>query len=162
MSARARGAPSWYAAHLLDSSPVTTDPKKSQKTLNVQGMAAAERRAAYAADVTYVTNSELGFDYLRDNLAQQQAELVLQRPFSFCIIDEVDSILIDEARTPLIISGQAEKPSEKYIKADKLADAMAVGVHYTVDEKQRNVLITEDGCASIRFLEHVHCHSRST
>ena len=75
----------------------------------------AERRAAYKSDVTYVTNSELGFDYLRDNLAQRGGDLVL-RPFSYCIIDEVDSILIDEARTPLIISGTAEKPSEKYYK----------------------------------------------
>ena len=79
----------------------------------MQGMASEARREAYAADVTYVTNSELGFDYLRDNLAQQPDDLVLKRAFSFCIIDEVDSILIDEARTPLIISGQAEKPSER-------------------------------------------------
>jgi preprotein translocase subunit SecA len=109
-------------------------------------MGAEERRAAYASDVTYVTNSELGFDYLRDNLAQQADDLVLKRGFNFCIIDEVDSILIDEARTPLIISGQAEKPSDRYIKAQKLADAMVRDVHYTVDEKQRNVLLTEDGC----------------
>lgn len=110
-------------------------------------MESEARREAYAADVTYVTNSELGFDYLRDNLATQAGDLVLQRGFNFCVIDEVDSILIDEARTPLIISGQAEKPSERYVRAFKLADAMVRDVHYTVDEKQRNVLITEDGCA---------------
>ena len=72
----------------------------------MQDMDAEARREAYAADVTYVTNSELGFDYLRDNLATAPNDLVLQRAFSYCIIDEVDSILIDEARTPLIISGQ--------------------------------------------------------
>ncbi|GFH12231.1 seca_motor_dead domain-containing protein [Haematococcus lacustris] len=77
-----------------------------------------ERRLAYACDVTYVTNSELGFDYLRDNLAGSAAELVLRAssPFNYCVIDEVDSILIDEARTPLIISGPSDKPSDKYYK----------------------------------------------
>lgn len=112
-----------------------------------QGINEASRRSAYAADITYVTNSELGFDYLRDNLAQDPEELVLRRdsPFNFCVIDEVDSILIDEARTPLIISGPAEAPSAKYNKAYKLAGALARDVHYTVDEKQRNVLLTEEG-----------------
>lgn len=105
-----------------------------------------QRRAAYAADITYVTNSELGFDYLRDNLAQEPEELVLRSTgFNFCLIDEVDSILVDEARTPLIISGPAEQPSAKYIKACKIAAALAKDVHYTVDEKQRNVLLTEEG-----------------
>jgi preprotein translocase subunit SecA len=101
--------------------------------------------ARVASHVTYVTKAELGFDYLRENLAQSATELVLERGFNYCIIDEVDSILIDEARTPLIISGEAEKPSEKYIKASKIAGAMAKEVHYTVDEK-RNVLLTEAGC----------------
>lgn len=112
-----------------------------------QGLNEKARRAAYAADVTYVTNSELGFDYLRDNLAQEPEDLVLRRdsPFTFCVIDEVDSILVDEARTPLIISGPAEAPSAKYFKACKLASALARDVHYTVDEKQRNVLLTEEG-----------------
>jgi preprotein translocase subunit SecA len=112
-----------------------------------QGINEKARRAAYAADVTYVTNSELGFDYLRDNLAQEPEDLVLRResPFTYCVIDEVDSILVDEARTPLIISGPAEQPSAKYIKAGKLATALARDVHYTVDEKQRNVLLTEEG-----------------
>jgi preprotein translocase subunit SecA len=109
-----------------------------------QGQGEAARRAAYACDVTYVTNSELGFDYLRDNLATAADDLVL-RPFNFCVIDEVDSILIDEARTPLIISGPADKPSEKYYRAAKLAGALARDVHYTVDEKQKSVLLTEDG-----------------
>jgi preprotein translocase subunit SecA len=104
------------------------------------------RTAAYAADVTYVTNSELGFDYLRDNLAQEPEDLVLRRGgFNFCVIDEVDSILIDEARTPLIISGPADKPSQRYLRAAKIAGALVRDVHYTVDEKQRNVLLTEEG-----------------
>lgn len=108
------------------------------------GMTEAERRVGYGADVTYVTNSELGFDYLRDNLAQNVDELV-QRDFNFCIIDEVDSILIDEARTPLIISGVADKPSERYIQAAKIADAFEKDYHYKVDEKQKSVLLTEEG-----------------
>ena len=98
----------------------------------------------YGSDVTYVTNSELGFDYLRDNLAQSTGELV-QRDFNFCIIDEVDSILIDEARTPLIISGMADKPSERYIQAAKIADAFEKDYHYKVDEKQKSVLLSEEG-----------------
>lgn len=109
-----------------------------------QGLDNDDRRKAYSCDVTYVTNSELGFDYLRDNLAQAAEELVL-RGFNYCVIDEVDSILIDEARTPLIISGPAEKPSQKYEKANKLAQALAPDVHYTVDEKQKSILITDDG-----------------
>ncbi|KAI8466746.1 MAG: chloroplast-associated SecA protein [Monoraphidium minutum] len=109
------------------------------------------RRAAYASGITYVTNSELGFDYLRDNLAGAPAELVLRavQPFNFCVIDEVDSILIDEARTPLIISGVSDQPSDKYYKAAKIADALAKDVHYTVDEKQRSVLLTEDGYEAV-------------
>ena len=108
------------------------------------GMNEQERREGYSSDVTYVTNSELGFDYLRDNLAQTTAELVL-RDFNFCVIDEVDSILIDEARTPLIISGLADKPSERYVQAAKIADAFEKDFHYTVDEKQKSVLLTEEG-----------------
>jgi preprotein translocase subunit SecA len=125
-----------------------------------QGLSEVQRRAAYGADVTYVTNSELGFDFLRDNLAQDASELVL-RGFCFCIIDEVDSILIDEARTPLIISGPAEQPSEKYRKACKLATVLAKDVHYTVDEKQRSVLLTEEGYEAAEDVLQVHiifCH----
>ncbi|KAF5842058.1 chloroplast-associated SecA protein [Dunaliella salina] len=109
------------------------------------------RREAYLDDVTYVTNSELGFDYLRDNLAGSASELVLRAdtPFNYCIIDEVDSILIDEARTPLIISGPSDKPSDKYYKAAKIADALTRDVHYTVDEKQKSVLLTEEGYEAV-------------
>jgi len=116
-----------------------------------QDLKPEERRAAYLSDITYVTNSELGFDYLRDNLAATASELVLRAdtPFNFCVIDEVDSILIDEARTPLIISGTSDKPSDKYYKAAKIADALSRNVHYTVDEKQKSVILTEDGYEAV-------------
>ncbi len=103
-----------------------------------------ERRKNYNCDITYATNSELGFDYLRDNMATSIEEVV-QRPFNFCVIDEVDSILIDEARTPLIISGMVERPTEKYIGAVTIADQMQPETHYEVDEKQRNVVMTDEG-----------------
>jgi len=108
------------------------------------GMEEKDRRTSYLADITYVTNSELGFDYLRDNLAVNKDDLVL-REFHYCIIDEVDSILIDEARTPLIISGLSESPSDKYVKANKIAQAMTRDFHYTLDEKQRDIFITDNG-----------------
>ncbi|XP_058195964.1 protein translocase subunit SecA, chloroplastic [Rhododendron vialii] len=111
-----------------------------------QNMTSEQRRENYLSDITYVTNSELGFDYLRDNLATSVDELVL-RGFNYCVIDEVDSILIDEARTPLIISGPAEKPSERYYKAAKIAAAFERDIHYTVDERQKTVLLTEQGYA---------------
>ena len=82
-----------------------------------------ERRRNYGCDITYATNSELGFDYLRDNMAADISEVV-QREFQYCVIDEVDSILIDEARTPLIISGQVERPQEKYQQAAQVAEAL--------------------------------------
>ncbi|XP_010422687.1 PREDICTED: protein translocase subunit SECA1, chloroplastic [Camelina sativa] len=109
-----------------------------------QNMTPEQRKENYLCDITYVTNSELGFDYLRDNLATSVEELVL-RDFNYCVIDEVDSILVDEARTPLIISGRAEKPSDQYYKAAKIASAFERDIHYTVDEKQKTVLLTEQG-----------------
>lgn len=109
-----------------------------------QNMTSEQRRENYLCDITYVTNSELGFDFLRDNLATSVDELVL-RGFNYCVIDEVDSILIDEARTPLIISGPAEKPSDRYYKAAKIALAFERDLHYTVDEKLKTVLLTEQG-----------------
>ncbi|MFN5515747.1 MAG: preprotein translocase subunit SecA [Cyanobacteriota bacterium] len=107
-------------------------------------MTPEERKKNYACDVTYTTNSELGFDYLRDNMATAMAEVV-QRPFNFCVIDEVDSILIDEARTPLIISGQVERPTEKYMQASEIVAQLVKDEDYDVDEKQRNVLMTDEG-----------------
>ncbi|BDA40152.1 preprotein translocase subunit SecA [Candidatus Atelocyanobacterium thalassae] len=114
------------------------------------GMNPEERRKNYSCDITYTTNSELGFDYLRDNMATSMAEVV-QRPPYYCIIDEVDSILIDEARTPLIISGQVERPTEKYLKATEIAkhlerqESENDPKEYEVDEKARNVLMTDQG-----------------
>ncbi|MFN3926151.1 MAG: preprotein translocase subunit SecA [Pseudanabaenaceae cyanobacterium] len=107
-------------------------------------MDSAERKRNYACDITYATNAELGFDYLRDNMATSMQEVV-QRPFNYCIIDEVDSILIDEARTPLIISGQVERPQEKYQRATEVANFLKKEEHYEVDEKQRNVILTDEG-----------------
>ncbi|KAL6515876.1 Protein translocase subunit SA1, chloroplastic [Orobanche gracilis] len=114
-----------------------------------QNMTSEQRRENYLCDITYVTNSELGFDYLRDNLATSIDELVL-RGFNYCVIDEVDSVLIDEARTPLIISGPAEKPSDRYYKTAKMATSFERDIHYTVDEvdeKRKTVLLTEQGYA---------------
>ncbi|MEH2436770.1 MAG: preprotein translocase subunit SecA [Nostoc sp.] len=109
-------------------------------------MTPSERQKNYDCDITYVTNSEVGFDYLRDNMATSMADVV-QRPFNYCVIDEVDSILIDEARTPLIISGQVERPTEKYLQAAEIAFTLQKDEHYDVDEKARNVLLTDEGFA---------------
>ncbi len=108
------------------------------------GMDSDERRAAYACDVTYGTNSEFGFDYLRDNLAVE-LEHTVQRGHSFAVVDEVDSILIDEARTPLIISGQPEDAPETYYAFAKIAKSLRVPDDYEVDEKRKTVAPTEDG-----------------
>ncbi len=111
-----------------------------------------ERRAAYAADITYATNNELGFDYLRDNMKYSRDQMV-HRPFNFAIVDEVDSILIDEARTPLIISGPTEDKSDMYVTVDALVKQL-VADDYEKDEKQRNIVLTEDGTEKIeRMLE---------
>jgi preprotein translocase subunit SecA len=109
-----------------------------------QAMDPSERQRNYACDITYATNSELGFDYLRDNMATTMEDVV-QRPFNFCIIDEVDSVLIDEARTPLIISGQVERPTEKYMGGAEIAKQLEKETHYEVDEKQRNVILNDEG-----------------
>ena len=109
-----------------------------------QAMSQSERRSNYSKDVTYTTNSELGFDYLRDNMAVQLEDIV-QRPFYFSILDEVDSILIDEARTPLIISGAGETPNIKYIKANLIAQSLTRDIHYEIDEKAKNIILSEEG-----------------
>ncbi len=103
-----------------------------------------QRRLAYAADITYATNNELGFDYLRDNMATSIDECV-QRALNYAIVDEVDSILIDEARTPLIISGQIEQKQEQYVRLAKVAPRLIRDVDYTVDEKAKNVSMNEEG-----------------
>jgi preprotein translocase subunit SecA len=102
-----------------------------------------ERKAAYNCDITYATNNELGFDYLRDNMKYSRDQMV-QRPFNYAIVDEVDSILIDEARTPLIISGPTDDKSDLYISVDKLVKTLQP-VDYDLDEKQKSVVLTEEG-----------------
>ncbi|WP_129667423.1 preprotein translocase subunit SecA [Phytoactinopolyspora endophytica] len=110
----------------------------------VNGLNSTQRRAAYAADITYGTNNEVGFDYLRDNMAQRVEDMV-QRGHNFAIVDEVDSILIDEARTPLIISGPADQPTKWYGEFSKLAQRLRRETDYEVDEKKRTVGILEPG-----------------
>src|SRR5437588_5495744 len=104
----------------------------------------SERREAYASDVTYGTNNEFGFDYLRDNMKFDLSECV-QRPHHYAIVDEVDSILIDEARTPLIISGSSEESTEKYYRIDKIIPSLKEGDDYDIDEKHRQASIKEPG-----------------
>jgi preprotein translocase subunit SecA len=112
------------------------------------GMSTSERRENYNADITYVTNYEVTFDFLRDNMALNLSDVVL-RPFNYCIIDEVDSILIDEAQTPLIISNSIPTPIEKYIVAAEISDYLDLNSHYKVDEKNKNVILTEEGSKQI-------------
>ena len=109
-----------------------------------ENMEPAERKENYKCDVVYVTNNELGFDYLRDNMALSEEEIV-QRTFNYCVIDEVDCILIDEARTPLIISGASEAPTQKYKQTAQLVLNLLADVHYKVDEKNQNVTLKADG-----------------
>jgi preprotein translocase subunit SecA len=111
-------------------------------------MSSSERRDAYAADITYGTNNEFGFDYLRDNMAWSLADCV-QRDHNFAIVDEVDSILIDEARTPLIISGPADKPTKWYVEFANLVAKLNLGQHYEVDTKKRTVGILEEGVTRV-------------
>jgi preprotein translocase subunit SecA len=112
----------------------------------VHGLDDAERLAAYAADITYGTNNEFGFDYLRDNMKFDHQSLV-QPELNFAIVDEVDSILIDEARTPLIISGPAEKSTDLYYQVNGLIPRLSADQHYSIDEKARSATLTEDGVA---------------
>ena len=111
-------------------------------------MNTVERKKNYNADITYVTNYELAFDFLRDNMALNLTDVV-QRPFNYCIIDEVDSILIDEAQTPLIISNNTESPVDKYIIASEITDYLELNIHYKVDEKNKNVTLTDEGSKQI-------------
>ncbi|MDK2820468.1 MAG: preprotein translocase subunit SecA [Clostridia bacterium] len=116
--------------------------------LIVHGLDAQARREAYAADITYGTNNEFGFDYLRDNMALRPEEMV-QRDLNYAIVDEVDSILIDEARTPLIISGMADKPTEMYYTVAKIIPRLKPEVDYNVDEKAKVATLTEEGVAKV-------------
>ncbi len=116
--------------------------------LIVHDLEPEERRAAYACDITYGTNNELGFDYLRDNMVIRQENLV-QRGHAFAIVDEVDSILIDEARTPLIISGQGEKSTELYDRVDAIVRNMKPEIHFEVEEKKKAVTLTDEGARKV-------------
>jgi len=117
----------------------------------LNNMTPAERRIAYAADITYGTNNEFGFDYLRDNMAWTLDDCV-QRDHFFAVVDEVDSILIDEARTPLIISGPADKPTKWYVEFANIAAKLERDIHYEVDEKKKTVGILEDGVTRVEQL----------
>jgi len=118
-----------------------TDPR-------LQHLRPCSRREAYACDITYATNNEIGFDYLRDNM-QLSIEGCVQRRLWYAIVDEVDSILVDEARTPLIISGQADEPTEKYYTYARLVPRLVEEDDYTIDEKTKSAALTEDGIAKI-------------
>ncbi len=117
----------------------------------VHGLDDLERQQAYNADITYGTNNEFGFDYLRDNMKFRNEELV-QRDLNYAIVDEVDSILIDEARTPLIISGPAEKSTELYYRVNRIIPQIREEAHYTKEEKSRTVALNEDGVARVERL----------
>jgi len=113
-----------------------------------ENMTTSERQKNYDADITYVTNNELGFDYLRDNMALN-IQNVVQRPFNYCIVDEVDSVLIDEAQTPLIISNAIETCVDKYIITAEIIDYLEVNIHFKVDEKNKNVVLTKQGTIQV-------------
>lgn len=117
-------------------------------------MSKSERRKNYNADITYVTNYAVTFDFLYDNMALNSSDVVL-RPFHYCIIDEVDSVLIDEAQTPLIISNSIETPVDKYIIAAEITNYLNSGVHFTVDEKNKNIVLTEKGSKQIENILQV-------
>ena len=124
----------------------------------LHGMTDEERKAAYGADITYGTNNEFGFDYLRDNMKFDRESLV-QRELHYAIVDEVDSILIDEARTPLIISGPAEKSTHLYYEVNTVIPRLTAEEDYTIDEKARNVTLTEEGVARLEGMlkvENLH------
>ena len=121
----------------------------------IHGMDDPERRDAYHADITYGTNNEFGFDYLRDNMKFTLEDYV-QREFNYAIVDEVDSILIDEARTPLIISGPSEESTDKYYKINQIIPRLKRDSDYSIDEKSRTVVLTEEGVAHVEGYLNVH------
>lgn len=120
----------------------------------IHGLDDSERKIAYNSDITYGTNNEFGFDYLRDNMKFDYESLV-QREFNYAIVDEVDSILIDEARTPLIISGPAEKSTNLYYQVNNIIPKLIRDKDFTIDEKARNAIMTEEGIAKAEHLLHV-------
>src|SRR5690606_7761315 len=117
----------------------------------VHGLTDAQRQEAYRADITYGQNNEFGFDYLRDNMKFRLSQYV-QRELNFAIVDEVDSILIDEARTPLIISGPSEQSTDLYYTVDKIIPRLVADTDYVVDEKARSVMLTDEGVEKVEHL----------
>jgi preprotein translocase subunit SecA len=117
----------------------------------VHGLSDAERKESYRRDITYGTNNEFGFDYLRDNMKFRLEDYV-QREFNYAIVDEVDSILIDEARTPLIISGPSDESTDKYYRINQVIPRLRKDADYTIDEKSRTVVLTEGGVARVEDL----------
>ena len=120
-----------------------------QENMNTQ-----KRQESYLADITYVTNNEIGFDYLRDNMSLNMKDVVL-RPFNYCIVDEVDSILIDEAQTPLILSSTIETSLEKFVIASEIIKYLEINVHFKIDEKNKNIILTELGALQIEQILNV-------
>src|SRR5207244_3149029 len=127
------------------------DPPFITKDYRLLHLRPIERRTAYRADITYGTNNEFGFDYLRDNMKFSLDEYV-QRELHYGIVDEVDNILIDEARTPLIISGPAEESTDKYYVVDRIIPRLRKDTDYTIDEKHRSAMLTEEGIAKCERL----------
>ena len=122
--------------------------------LIVAGLDYDQRKQSYGADITYGTNNEFGFDYLRDNMVVH-ADQMVQRPMNYAIVDEVDSILIDEARTPLIISGPGERSTERYYELAKVVPHLVKDEDYTIDEKQKTIAPTEEGIAKVEKMLHI-------
>ncbi len=122
--------------------------------VNLRALSPKEKKEVYNCDITYSTNNEIGFDYLRDNMVVRKEDRA-QRKLNFCIIDEVDSILIDEARTPLIISGGKVNVSNQYMEVDKLAKSLKIDTDYVTDEKTKNVSLTEDGVKKVEKLTNL-------
>ena len=122
--------------------------------LIVAGLDYDQRKQSYGADITYGTNNEFGFDYLRDNMVIH-ADQMVQRPLNYAIVDEVDSILIDEARTPLIISGPGERSTERYYELAKIVPHLVKDEDYTIDEKQKTIAPTDEGIAKVEKMLHI-------
>ena len=128
------------------------DPTYEASDKRLQYLRPCERAEAYMADITYGTNNEFGFDYLRDNLIVEELSQKVQRELHFAIVDEVDSILIDEARTPLIISGPAEQSTELYYRINRIIPQLKADADYTIEEKTKTVVLTDDGNAKVEKL----------
>src|SRR3989440_989438 len=135
-------------ASIIHEASFLYDPHHIVKDYRYQSLRPISRRDAYLADITYGTNNEFGFDYLRDNM-KFSLEEYSQRELNYAIVDEVDNILIDEARTPLIISGPAEESTDKYYKLDRVIPKLRKEADYTIDEKLRQVMLTDEGVAKV-------------